>query len=507
MIVADTVATFPLSAGSRRLDADYCVRLGRSVVRLLGDAILAGQHRLARGRHQRACRDLVTERELTPEQMFMFVHIAMNTAIDELSHDPRVGAETEPWPQAAQIIRRAAFDLLAAWTTRSMDMPERSSIEDALTTLHTRPVLDAVLLKECHRAERFEHWVSMMLIDIDNLSEINRAHGYGVGDRILERMGILLRTYFREHDWVVRYADDTIAVLLPETTPADVLTLAERTRAMVEDRLTFRDYRTDQRAVVTVSVAATSARALEGEPIDHERFLTEAEATLHRAKAAGRNCVEHVFLLPRLISIEDAVAQLGTTLEGIEIPGVRGQAGPGEGGSPRPARTRRGRCARAGLIQRRLALTRRFLTKVPHEGSSRRFLTKVLHEGSVVDRNAPNDYTPIDLDRSHAWPSKNSTCSSSRPSCWRRCTATASASASSRCRVACFASPWAPSTPRCSGSSGPGSSRASWSVSDNNRRARYYTLTAAGRRRLSTGQKAWERTVAAMMRVLHAEAE
>jgi PadR family transcriptional regulator PadR len=47
----------------------------------------------------------------------------------------------------------------------------------------------------------------------------------------------------------------------------------------------------------------------------------------------------------------------------------------------------------------------------------------------------------------------------------------------------------------------------SWSVSDNNRRARYYALTAAGRRRLATGQKAWERNMAAMMRVLRAEAE
>ena len=47
----------------------------------------------------------------------------------------------------------------------------------------------------------------------------------------------------------------------------------------------------------------------------------------------------------------------------------------------------------------------------------------------------------------------------------------------------------------------------SWSVSDNNRRARYYTLTPAGRRRLATGQKAWKRSVAAMMRVLHAEGE
>lgn len=46
-----------------------------------------------------------------------------------------------------------------------------------------------------------------------------------------------------------------------------------------------------------------------------------------------------------------------------------------------------------------------------------------------------------------------------------------------------------------------------WSVSESNRRARYYALTAAGRRRLATGQKAWERNVAAMLRVLRAETE
>jgi transcriptional regulator len=49
--------------------------------------------------------------------------------------------------------------------------------------------------------------------------------------------------------------------------------------------------------------------------------------------------------------------------------------------------------------------------------------------------------------------------------------------------------------------------KGSWSVSDNNRRARYYTLTAAGRRKLAEGQQAWARTAAAMMRVLNADAE
>jgi diguanylate cyclase (GGDEF)-like protein/excisionase family DNA binding protein len=317
VLVADTVASFPLRGGPRRLDADYCVRLGNHTVRLLADAVLDGRLD-SRASTISELAALVAERDLSPDRLFAFVHIAMTTGLDELSLDARVGVNTEPWPQASQIVRRAAFDVLAAWTTRSMDMPQRAAIEDPLTTLHTRPVLDAVLAKECHRAERFEHWLSMMLIDVDNLAAINKSHGYGVGDRILERMGILLRTYFREHDWVARYAEDCVAVLLPETTPADALMLAERTRTMVEERLTFRDYRTDQRAVVTVSVAVTSARALEGEPIDHARFQAEAEAALERAKVGGRNRVEQVELLPRLMSVEEATVLLATNLEGIE---------------------------------------------------------------------------------------------------------------------------------------------------------------------------------------------
>jgi diguanylate cyclase (GGDEF)-like protein/excisionase family DNA binding protein len=317
VIVADTVATFPLSIDSRRLDADYCVRLGALTLRLLGSAVVDG-HLDSRGDGVSELTALLASREVSPDQLFTFVHIAMSTAIDELSLDERVGVSTERWPQAAQLVRRAAFDTLGAWTTRMMHTPLRSSVHDPLTTLVTRPVLDAVLPKECCRAERFEHWLSLMLVDIDGLSGINNAHGYGVGDRILERTGILMRTYFREHDWVGRYAEDTIAVLLPETNPADALALALRTQTMVEERLTFRDHRSEQRIAVTVSVAVTSARALEGEPIDHAQLTAAAEAALERAKAGGPNRVELVQIQPRLISLEEATQLLKTNLEGLE---------------------------------------------------------------------------------------------------------------------------------------------------------------------------------------------
>ena len=317
VIVADTVATFPLTSESRRLDATYCIRLGHVVARLMCDAIREGRLD-SRGPGISELSALVDDREMSPEQLFTFVQIVTSTAIEELSLDQNVGLSTEPWPRASQIVRRAAFDLLGSWTTRLVSSPQDSAIEDPLTTLHTRPVLDAVLPKECCRAERFEHWLSMLLIDIDHLSAINQAHGYGVGDRILERMGILVRSYFRQHDWVTRYKEDSIAVLLPETTPADALSLAERARAMVEERLTFRDYRTDQRAVVTVSVGLASARALEGEPIDHEKFSAAAEAALEQAKLLGRNRVERIELQPRLISLDEASVLLRTDLQGIE---------------------------------------------------------------------------------------------------------------------------------------------------------------------------------------------
>lgn len=44
-----------------------------------------------------------------------------------------------------------------------------------------------------------------------------------------------------------------------------------------------------------------------------------------------------------------------------------------------------------------------------------------------------------------------------------------------------------------------------WGVSENNRRAKYYTLTPAGKKRLQTETKGWERLVNAMSTVLAAK--
>ena len=46
--------------------------------------------------------------------------------------------------------------------------------------------------------------------------------------------------------------------------------------------------------------------------------------------------------------------------------------------------------------------------------------------------------------------------------------------------------------------------KASWGVSENNRRARYYTLTASGRRQLEKERAAFDRRIQLVQRILEA---
>lgn len=291
-VTADTVAIFPYS-GAETLDTDYCRRLGLLLTQLLAIAVRDGRLD-ARGGFVADLHRVVLERALSMERLFTFAYLTERTALDELALNDTLGVTSEPWPLVAQLVRRGSFDLLAAYTELALLEPNDTAIIDKLTTLHTRPLFDAVLAKELERAGRFGSAVSLILFDVDRLSAINQEHGYGVGDKILERLGILIRQYFRQHDWVARHSEDSIAVLLSRTDADDASSLAERVRATVEERLGFTDHRSDRVVPVTLSVAVINLQVAAGDMIDADRLLADAEAGVERAKQQGRNRVERV---------------------------------------------------------------------------------------------------------------------------------------------------------------------------------------------------------------------
>ena len=292
IITADTMAIFPYS-GAETLDSEYCNRLGQLLGRLLAFAVKDGALDPRSGFVSDLQR-IVSERALSVERLFTFAYLTERTTFDELALSETIGATSEPWSMVAQLVRRASFDLLAAYTERVQLDPTEAAITDKLTTLHTRPLLEAVLAKEAERAGRFGYAISLILFDVDRLSLINQEHGYGVGDKILERLGILVRQYFRQHDWVARHGEDSMAVLLTFTDADDAVDLAERLRATVEERLGFTDHRNNRPAPVTLSAGVINVRVAVGDVIDPLQLLADAERVLEMAKQNGRNRVERV---------------------------------------------------------------------------------------------------------------------------------------------------------------------------------------------------------------------
>ena len=292
IITADTVAIFPYS-GSEELDAAYCHRIGHLLTQLLAFTIRDGRVDARSGLISDLYR-VAGERALSVERLFTFAYLTERTTLDELALSESIGATSEPWPSVAQIVRKASYDLLAAWSERALLEPTSSTITDRLTTLYSRALFDAVLAKEVDKAGRAGHSLSLIMFDVDRLSAINEDFGYGVGDKVLERLGILMRTYFRQHDWVARYSEDVMVVLLAQTEPDRAIELAERVRHTVEERLWFTDHRSEHQVPVTVSAAVINVAVSVGDVIEPERLLAIGEAAVERAKRDGRNRVETV---------------------------------------------------------------------------------------------------------------------------------------------------------------------------------------------------------------------
>ncbi len=290
-IVKDTIAIYPF-AGMESIAVENLARLAGLIFQLVTHAIREGtlDSRTA------AVVELglmMGEKEIDLRGAFNISYLLERSALDELAVEESFGATSQPWPVITQMVRRASFDVCAAFSEYATREKGHAGIIDSLTTLHTRTVFLAALEREIQRAERFGRPFALILLDVDHLAGINSTHGYGAGDRIIERIGIVVRNYFRETDWVARSSGDTFAVLLPEIQGVDAERLADRVRIMVQERLQLHDYRSDQQFPVTVTAGVLVAETVD-RSVRAEQLLTDAKEAVNHAKKAGRNRVHRV---------------------------------------------------------------------------------------------------------------------------------------------------------------------------------------------------------------------
>jgi diguanylate cyclase (GGDEF)-like protein len=289
--IADDVPAGGSGTAAADADVEHARRLIVQLVGLLAHAVADGGL-AGRGGLVAQLSATAAERAVPMADLFVSAAAVERAALDELAVDETIGALSEEWGAVAQFVRRASFDVLTAVAERSCSAA--AAITDPLTAARTRAYFDAALATECDRAGRFGDRLALIVFRVDEAARLDARLGSGVGDRILTRLGILIRQYFRRQDLVARFAADAIAVLLMRSDATHADALADRVRATIERRLESADHRSGEAVIVTVSVAVVHAGGASGAIVDPERLLVDVERALRRAAEHGGNRVEAI---------------------------------------------------------------------------------------------------------------------------------------------------------------------------------------------------------------------
>ncbi len=166
---------------------------------------------------------------------------------------------------------------------------KRLSITDGLTNLYNSRYFYSQLKAEVERSNRYNHPLALLLLDIDNFKKYNDSFGHLEGDKVLVRLGQVIKSCLRAMDSAYRYGGEEFTVILPETEAAEAATVAERIRAAVE-ALRFKPVK-DVLISITVSVGVTEY--IRGEEVS--AFVQRADRAMYQSKDKGRNQVSCLF--------------------------------------------------------------------------------------------------------------------------------------------------------------------------------------------------------------------
>lgn len=160
---------------------------------------------------------------------------------------------------------------------------------DPLTGIGNRRAFMAeaqVLLAYCQRSGRP---AALLMCDLDHFKQLNDCHGHAMGDTALIGFGRVLSQSIRQSDVCGRIGGEEFACLLPDADAAQAELVAERIRREC------RELMPDPALCFSVSIGVASVVQA---GYELPCLLAQADQALYRAKANGRNRVEHYAVQP-----------------------------------------------------------------------------------------------------------------------------------------------------------------------------------------------------------------
>jgi len=149
---------------------------------------------------------------------------------------------------------------------------------DELTNIPNRRHFLALAEKEISRAKRYQHALSIVIIDIDQLKQTNDTYGHYAGDRALRDFVIMTRSLIREVDIIGRFAGDEFLILFPETDADRAYQVMERIGEKLAASPIFYE---DEQFLVSMSYGIASLD-LSADTVND--LIKKADQALYKAK-------------------------------------------------------------------------------------------------------------------------------------------------------------------------------------------------------------------------------
>ncbi|HZQ26831.1 MAG TPA: diguanylate cyclase [Acidimicrobiales bacterium] len=173
---------------------------------------------------------------------------------------------------------------------------------DSLTGLPNRSLVLDRLAQALARAERRQHDVAVIFVDLDRFKAVNDTLGHRTGDRVLETVAQRLEEVVRPSDTVGRLAGDEFVIVCDDITDdIDVMHLAQRIGAVLAEPMDL----DGREVVITASLGIAHAAGCRGvvhhaaqaggahaEERAAEDLLRDADVAMYRAKELGRSRLE-----------------------------------------------------------------------------------------------------------------------------------------------------------------------------------------------------------------------
>ena len=137
------------------------------------------------------------------------------------------------------VLTKTMASLVAAAVAeaRLRALVQRRATVDELTGLQNRRTFMMRLDESLAQARRYGSALSLLMVDVDDLTAFNDAYGHVAGDSLLRSLAALLRgAVHADVDMVARYGGEEFVVLLPQTAGDGAATAAARLRgSLVEE--------------------------------------------------------------------------------------------------------------------------------------------------------------------------------------------------------------------------------------------------------------------------------